>query len=74
LQSLLTTELIVVTAQLPLEEALNYDVVKSKLLERFQLTTDADENRRSGREISCKARQDANTQVVEGINEIESFP
>jgi hypothetical protein len=41
LQSLLTTELIVVTAQLPLNEALDYECVKLKLLERFQLTTDA---------------------------------
>ena len=41
LQALLTTELVTVTAQLPDEEARDYDVVKSKLLERFQLTSDS---------------------------------
>src|SRR5207253_209555 len=41
LQALLTTELVTVTAQLPDEEARDYDVVKCKLLERFQLTADS---------------------------------
>src|SRR5207253_7469151 len=41
LEALLTTELITVTAQLSAEDAKEYQTVKAKLLERFQLTSDS---------------------------------
>src|SRR5207253_9878038 len=41
LQALLTSELITVTAQLSAEDAKDYQTVKAKLLERFQLTSDS---------------------------------
>ena len=41
LQALLTSELITVSAQLSAEDAKDYQTVKAKLLERFQLTSDS---------------------------------